>query len=96
MSGWRPAAPVETATEPAAMLAKAIAMEQGGARDCNSAAQTCGAAADAVSKQLFERLVGGEEGHRNGFARQLENIQRYGLSYLALQSFGDTTPPEPV
>jgi bacterioferritin len=87
---------VETITEPARMLAKAIEMEQGSARDYNSAAQSCGANADAVSKQLFERLVGDEEGHQNEFERQLENIKRFGLSYLALQSFGTATAPEPA
>jgi len=86
-------APVETIDEPAAMLAKAIAMEQGSARDYNAAAQTCGSGADAVSKQLFEHLVADEEGHQDGFERQLDNIKRFGLSYLALQSF--TAPAEP-
>ena len=70
------------------MLARAIDMEQGSARDYNAAAQACGAASDAVSKQLFERLVADEEGHQNEFDRQLENIRRFGPSYLALQSFG--------
>jgi bacterioferritin len=90
------AAPVEAIADPAAMLAKAIEMEQGSARDYNCAAQTCGANADAVSKQLFERLVADEEGHQNEFERQLENIRRFGLSYLALQSFGAATAPEPA
>jgi len=89
------AGPVATVAEPANMLAKAIEMEQGSARDYNGAAQDCGANADAVSKQLFERLVADEEGHQSEFEKQLENIRRFGLSYLALQSFG-TTPPEPV
>ena len=87
---------VETLTDPAKMLAKAIEMEQGSARDYNSAAQNCGANADSVSKQLFERLVGDEEGHQNEFERQLENIKRFGLSYLALQSFGAATAPKPA
>jgi len=88
------AAPVETITDPAKMLAKAIEMEEKSARDYNGAAQTCSANADAVSKQLFERLVADEEGHKNAFERQLENIKRFGLSYLALQSFGAATAPE--
>jgi bacterioferritin len=71
-------------------------MEQGSSRDYNAAAQACGANADAVSKQLIEHLVGDEEGHQDGFERQLENIERFGLSYLALQSFGVTAPPEPA
>ncbi len=87
--------PVAAITDPAKMLAKAIEMEQGSARDYNAAAQTCGSNADAVSKQLFERLVGDEEGHQDAFEKQLENIRRFGPSYLALQSFGAATAPEP-
>jgi bacterioferritin len=86
-------APVETIADPAAILAKAIEMEQGSARDYNASAQACGADADAVSKQLFEHLVADEEGHQDGFERQLDNIRRFGLSYLALQSFGSAAPP---
>ena len=89
------AEPVETITDPAKMLSKAIDMEQGSARDYNGAAQICGANADAVSKQLFEHLVADEEGHQNEFERQRENIQRFGPSYLALQSFGTVAAPEP-
>jgi bacterioferritin len=70
------------------MLAKAVEMEQSSARDYNAAAQTCGAQSDAVSKQLFERLVQDEEGHQDGFEKQLDNIKRFGPAYLALQSFG--------
>ena len=90
------AGPVMTVTDPAKMLAKAIEMEQGSAHDYNCAAQTCGANADAVSKQLFERLVADEEGHQDEFERQLENIKRFGPSYLALQSFAAATAPEPT
>jgi bacterioferritin len=84
---------VEKITDPAAMLAKAIAMEQGSARDYNHAAQECGANADAGSKQIFEHLVGDEEGHEDQFEKQLDNIKRFGPSYLALQSFGVTAGP---
>jgi len=89
------AAPVEPITDPAKMLAKAIEMEQGSSRDYNRAAQICGANADAVSKQLFERLVGDEEGHEDAFDKQLDNIRRFGPSYLALQSFGTAPATEP-
>lgn len=83
-----PAGKVEKITDPAAMLAKAIQMEEQSARDYNQAALECGANADAGSKQIFERLVRDEEGHFEEFGRQLENIKRFGPSYLALQSFG--------
>ncbi|RPJ58338.1 MAG: bacterioferritin [Acidobacteria bacterium] len=78
---------VESITEPADILAKAADMEQQSARGYNRAAQECSADADAVSKQIFEALVGDEEGHFDAFDRQLDNIKRFGPSYLALQSF---------
>jgi len=85
---------VETITDPAKMLARRSKWNRGAPADYNGAAQNCGANADAVSKQLFERLVADEEGHQNEFERQLENIKRFGLSYLALQSFGAAAAPE--
>jgi len=81
------AAPVAKIVEPADMLAKAREMEAASARFYNQAALECAAGADAASRQIFERLVGDEEGHFAEFDRQLENIRRFGPSYLALQSF---------
>jgi bacterioferritin len=83
-----PSCAVEKITDPTAMLAKAIEMEQASERDYNLASQECGANADATSRQVFENLVGDEEGHQAAFEKQLENITRFGPSYLALQSFG--------
>jgi bacterioferritin len=82
-----PAGPVEKITEPEAVVEKAKAMEADGVRVYNEAALECAANADAVSKQLFERLVGDEEMHYDQFDKQHDNIKRFGLSYLALQSF---------
>lgn len=84
-----PAGPVEPVVDPEAILLKAMAMEEDGIRSYNQAALECGANADAASKQIFERLVGDEEGHFDQYEKQHENIKRFGLSYLALQSFGD-------
>ena len=84
---------VEKITDPAAMLAKARAMEEASAQFYNQAALECAAGADAASKQIFERLIVDEEGHYAAFDRQLENIQRFGPSYLALQSFEKVTEP---
>lgn len=81
------AGPIETITDPAAMLEKAVAMEDGSAKDYNASAIACAANADAVSKQLFEALVVDEETHYDQFDKQLDNIKRFGPSYLALQSF---------
>ena len=89
-----PAGPVETITEPEAMLNQAIAMEEEGVASYNRAALECSANADSASKQLFEQLVGDEESHFDQFEKQRDNIQRFGLSYLALQSFDGGTPAD--
>jgi len=83
----RAAGAIEKITDPAAMLTKAKEMEDLAASDYNRAALECAAAADAQSKQIFEKLIADEEGHFSEFDRQLDNIQRFGPSYLALQSF---------
>ena len=83
-----PAGPVEKILEPEAILLKVMAMEEDGVKTYNKAAQECAANADSATKQLFERLVGDEEGHFNQYEKQHDNIKRFGLSYLALQSFG--------
>lgn len=83
------AGPVEAITEPEAILAKAMAMEDESVRSYNEAALESGANADAATKKIFEALVGDEEGHYDGFEKQRDNVKRFGLSYLALQSFGD-------
>jgi bacterioferritin len=87
------AAPVRPITEPAAILAEAAAMEESSARDYNKAAIECGNNADAISKRIFEELVGDEETHFDTFDKQLDNIKRFGPSYLALQSFETTSSP---
>jgi bacterioferritin len=87
------AGPVEKIVDPVAILDKAMAMEEDGVKGYNQAAIACGANADAVSKQLFEQLVADEEGHFDQYEKQRDNIKRFGLSYLALQSFkGDAAP----
>jgi bacterioferritin len=83
-----PAGGVEKISGAESMLAKAMAMEEESAKAYNQAAIECGANADAASKRIFEALVGDEEGHYDQFEKQRDNVQRFGLSYLALQSFG--------
>lgn len=68
------------------MLAKAAQMEEGSALDYNKFANQCAANADAKTKQLFEELVGDEEGHFDQFDTEMENVQKFGSEYLALQS----------
>jgi len=86
------AAPVEKITDAAEMLAKAASMEESSARDYNAFSQECAANADAVSKKIFEALVSDEESHYDLFDKQLDNIKRFGPSYLALQSFEQGQP----
>ena len=85
--------PVEKIQEPEAILAKAMAMEDESAKGYNAAALECGASADAATKAIFETLVSDEESHYDQFEKQRDNIKRFGLSYLALQSFGAGTAP---
>ncbi len=68
------------------MLKKSRSMEEGSAKDYNRWANECAANADSVSKKLFEELVMDEERHFDIYDTELENMDKYGDSYLALQS----------
>lgn len=68
------------------MLKLAAKMEENSAKDYNKWANECSANADAVSKQLFESLVVDEERHYDQYDTELENLAKFGDSYLALQS----------
>lgn len=68
------------------MLKIAAQMEESSAKDYNNWANECAKNADAVSKQLFESLVGDEERHFDQFDDEIENLGRFGDNYLALQS----------
>jgi bacterioferritin len=83
-----PAGQVQRITEPEAILGKAAQMEQAAVDMYNGFALKCNENVDSASKQLFESLVTDEEGHFDEFDKQLDNIKRFGPSYLALQSFG--------
>jgi len=87
-----PACTVEKITDPEAILVKAMAMEEASVKDYNKAAIESGANEDAATKQIFEHMVGDEERHFDQYERQYDNIKRFGLSYLALQSFGSNQP----
>ena len=81
-----PSVAVEKITEPEKVLAKAVAMEGQSISDYNEWAKVCAAHSDAQSKQLFESLIADEERHQDQYDRQMENIRRFGPSYLALQA----------
>jgi len=81
------AGPVEPITAPLAMLEKAKQMEDGSITDYNKSALEAAKLADAGTKQIFEALVADEERHFDRWEKQLDNVQRFGPTYLALQSF---------
>jgi len=88
------AGPVERITEPADIIARAAAMENGAVDIYNQFAIECARNADSATKQIFESLVIDEETHYDEFDKQADNIKRFGPSYLVLQSFG-TAGAEP-
>jgi bacterioferritin len=68
------------------MLELARKMEEESAKEYNIWANECAENNDAISKQLFESLVADEERHYNQYDTEIENITKFGSSYLALQS----------
>ncbi len=69
-----------------AMIELAGEMETSSANDYNKWANECSANADSVSKKLFEALVEDEERHFDQFDVEMENLNKFGDNYLALQS----------
>lgn len=68
------------------MLEMATKMESDSARDYNLWANECAANADSATKKLFEELVIDEEGHFDQYDSELDNLNRFGDRYLALQT----------
>ncbi|MBD1401530.1 ferritin-like domain-containing protein [Pelovirga terrestris] len=77
---------VKKITKVEEMLQLAKAMEEQSALDYNRWANECGNHADSVSKRLFEQLVVDEERHYDNYDDEIENLNRFGKEYLALQS----------
>ena len=92
--------PVKTIQDVAEMLKCARGMEEQSAHDYNRWANECSANADSVSKTLFERLVADEERHFDNYDTELENVEKFGERYLALQSIerskGQATAGDPA
>ncbi len=68
------------------MLKKAVEMERQSVDDYNEWAKVCSEHSDSASKKLFEDLVDQEEVHQDQFETELDNLDNFGGSYLALQS----------
>ena len=77
---------VEAETEVSKMLELARHMEEVSAHDYNLWANESAQNADSVTKKIFEDLVADEERHYDQYDVELDNVQKYGDRYLALQS----------
>lgn len=81
-----PSAPVQKIRDVQEMLEMARKMEEDAIRSYNLWANECAANADSVSRKVFEALVEDEEVHYGQFDTELENVEKFGVQYLALQS----------
>ena len=77
---------VKKLTEVKDMLEQAVKMESQSVDDYNNWANICAQNADSVSKKLFETLTAEEEVHQDQFETELDNLEKFGAHYLALQS----------
>jgi bacterioferritin len=68
------------------MLELARSMEEESARDYNIWANECSTNADSGTKKVFEGLVDEEERHYQQYDTEIDNIEKFGDRYLALQS----------
>lgn len=81
-----PAMEVQKIHDVRAMLELARKMEEESAQEYNVWANECAANADSASRKIFEDLVVDEERHFDQYDTEMENIDKFGDRYLALQS----------
>ncbi len=65
------------------MLSTDMALEEQAIKMYNESALACAAEKDQISKELFEKLLGDEEGHFNDFENTKDHVDKLGASYLA-------------
>lgn len=80
------AVPVQKIHDVKKMLELARDMELSSQKDYNKWANECSANADSGTRKVFEGLVDDEERHGDQYATEVENIEKFGERYLALQS----------
>ena len=68
------------------MLLLAKELENKSVTDYNHWAKICGDLSDSASKRLLEDLVKKEEEHYDQFDIEMDNMEKFGDNYLALQS----------
>lgn len=81
-----PSAPVQKIHDVKKMLELACNMESGSIKDYNNWANVCSQNADSATKKIFEQLVEDEERHFDQYDTELDNLDKFGDNYLALQS----------
>ena len=72
--------------DPKEMVKCAAGMEDDSAKEYNEWPNECAANADSATKKIFEDLVADEERHFDQFDTEMENMEKFGEKYLALQS----------
>ena len=77
---------VEAINEVREMIEFSRSDEMAAIKNYNVWANECAANADSASKKLFENLVMDEERHFDQFDTEMDNLDRFGDNYLALQS----------
>ena len=77
---------VEAINEVREMIEFSRSDEMAAIKSYNVWANECAANADSASKKLFENLVMDEERHFDQFDTEMDNLDRFGDNYLALQS----------
>lgn len=81
-----PAQGVQKITDVKKMLEFATASENEAIEMYNQFALECSKHADSATKKIFEGLVADEERHFDQFDNEMENLEKFGDRYLALQS----------
>jgi bacterioferritin len=81
-----PAKNVEKVHNVKDMLELAAKMEDESAQEYNVWANECAQNADAATKKIFEALVDDEERHFDQYDKEIDNLNKFGDNYLALQS----------
>lgn len=82
----KPSRDVEHINEVKEMLEFSRSDEMSAIKNYNVWANECAVNADSVSKKIFENLVVDEERHFDQFDIEMDNLDRFGDNYLALQS----------
>ncbi len=82
----RPAQEVAKIRDVREMLVKARQMEEESVAEYNEWANLASQNNDAATRKVFEELVADEERHYDQFDQEIDNLDRFGDGYLALQS----------